>query len=258
MGGEYKKSYISLDELSKHNDDVKTVIECLDYATNENNFDFALLHKQLMLFRLGKKVTDGSPKLDLEFKEEQQPSITTVVRNYQNDRSFKLDTIKIGEFSREHDKKLEEATIHIGMSADEYARSFNALALTVGRDIYFRNGAYKPESEEGRKILAHELTHVSQNEEKEEFRNADKKELENQAVREEQVEEYKSEQLIDYKINGKIYRLTARQIKEIEEDSLKEMEEWVLNQERYLSPEKFLQLLLDFEQYEEQQRWQMQ
>jgi hypothetical protein len=36
------------------------------------------------------------------------------------------------------------------------------------------------------------------------------------------------------------------------------MEEWVLNQERYLSPEKFLQLLLDFEQYEEQQRWQMQ
>ena len=28
------------------------------------------------------------------------------------------------------------------------------------------------------------------------------------------------------------------------------MEEWDLDQKRYLSPEKFLQLLLDFEQYE--------
>ncbi|MEE0999379.1 MAG: DUF4157 domain-containing protein [Treponemataceae bacterium] len=31
---------------------------------------------------------------------------------------------------------------------------------TLGKDIYFRNKAYKPETEEGRKILAHELTHI--------------------------------------------------------------------------------------------------
>ena len=179
MGGKYKKSYISLEELEKHNADVKTVIDCLDYAADENNFNFALLHKQLILFKLGKKVTDESPKLDLEFKEEQQPPAATLVRNYQNDRHFKLDTVKIKQFSREHSKELDEATIHIGMSADEYVRSFNALALTIGRDIFFRNGAYKPETEEGRKLLAHELTHVSQNENKEDYRNAEKKELEN-------------------------------------------------------------------------------
>ena len=256
MGVKYKKSYISLEELTKHNKDVKNVIDCLDFATNENSFNFALLHSQLMLFKLGEKVTDKSPKLDLEFKEEQQPSVASLVRNYQNDRHFKLDTVKIKQFSREHSKELDEATIHIGMSADEYARSFNALALTVGRDIFFRNGAYKPETEEGRKLLAHELTHVSQNENKENYRNAEKKELENQAVLEEQTEEYKSDRLIDYKINGKTYKLTAKQIREIEEDSLKEMENWVLNQECFMTPEEYLKLLLDFERYEEQQRWQ--
>lgn len=33
------------------------------------------------------------------------------------------------------------------MSADEYTRSFHVLALTIGSDIFFRNGAYKPETE---------------------------------------------------------------------------------------------------------------
>lgn len=256
MGEKYKKSYISLDELYKHNKDIRTVIDCLEYATDEKKINFSLIHKQLILFKLGKKVTDKSPKLDLEFKEEQQPSVVSLVRNYQNDRHFKLDTVKIKQFSREHSKELDEATIHIGMSADEYARSFNALALTVERDIFFRNGAYKPETEEGRKLLAHELTHVSQNENKEDYRNTEKKELENQAVLEEQTEEYKSDRLIDYKINGKVYQLTAKQIKKIEEDSLKEMENWVLEQESFMSSEEYLKLLLDFERYEEQQRWQ--
>ena len=42
----------------------------------------------------------------------------------------------------------------------------------LGTDIFFRNGAYRPETEEGRKILAHELTHVAQDKKREEYRGA--------------------------------------------------------------------------------------
>src|SRR5262249_11272126 len=42
------------------------------------------------------------------------------------------------------------------------ARAVNALAYTVGQDVVFGAGQYAPGTNEGRKLLAHELTHVAQ------------------------------------------------------------------------------------------------
>jgi hypothetical protein len=42
------------------------------------------------------------------------------------------------------------------------ARMRGASAFTVGRDIYFARGAYRPHSTEGGRLLAHELAHVVQ------------------------------------------------------------------------------------------------
>lgn len=52
--------------------------------------------------------------------------------------------------------------IHADHSASESSRSVNALAYTVGQDIVFRSGQYDPSSHAGRRLLAHELTHVVQ------------------------------------------------------------------------------------------------
>ena len=52
--------------------------------------------------------------------------------------------------------------IHTGGRATESARAVNAVAYTVGRDIVFDEGAYRPETDSGRHIIAHELTHVIQ------------------------------------------------------------------------------------------------
>jgi|GEM_PF-2801923 len=53
--------------------------------------------------------------------------------------------------------------VHTGAAADASARSVNALAYTVGRDLVFRAGEYAPASPAGRRLLAHELAHVVQN-----------------------------------------------------------------------------------------------
>ncbi|NEP28586.1 DUF4157 domain-containing protein, partial [Moorena sp. SIO3I6] len=37
-----------------------------------------------------------------------------------------------------------------------------ARAFTTGKDIFFRQGEYNPGSQEGKKLIAHELTHVVQ------------------------------------------------------------------------------------------------
>lgn len=52
--------------------------------------------------------------------------------------------------------------IHTGETADRVARTLNATAFTAGTDIGFRRGAYRPASREGKRLLAHELTHVVQ------------------------------------------------------------------------------------------------
>ena len=52
--------------------------------------------------------------------------------------------------------------IHADSEAARMARALNAEAFTYGRDIYFGEGRYKPETTEGKRLLAHELTHVVQ------------------------------------------------------------------------------------------------
>jgi hypothetical protein len=52
--------------------------------------------------------------------------------------------------------------IHTDDRAAESARQVNSLAYTVGTSIVFRSGSYDPHNESGRRLLAHELTHVVQ------------------------------------------------------------------------------------------------
>src|SRR4030095_10063138 len=52
--------------------------------------------------------------------------------------------------------------IHSGSEAIQMNRELNAKAFTVGSDIYFSEGQYNPASDEGKHLLAHELTHTLQ------------------------------------------------------------------------------------------------
>src|SRR5262245_21695214 len=52
--------------------------------------------------------------------------------------------------------------VHTDAGADGLNQSLSAKAFTTGRDIYFRQGEDNPGSYSGRSLLAHELTHVVQ------------------------------------------------------------------------------------------------
>jgi hypothetical protein len=52
--------------------------------------------------------------------------------------------------------------VHTGARADATAKAISAKAFTVGPDIVFAGGQFAPESKEGQRLLAHELTHVVQ------------------------------------------------------------------------------------------------
>jgi uncharacterized protein DUF4157 len=57
---------------------------------------------------------------------------------------------------------LSGVRLHTGGEAATAAGEVQARAFTVGSDIAFGPGEYRPESPEGRRLLAHELTHTVQ------------------------------------------------------------------------------------------------
>ena len=57
---------------------------------------------------------------------------------------------------------LSAVRIHTDAHAHDLARSVNARAFTVGRNVVFGAGYYAPHTDSGRRLLAHELTHTLQ------------------------------------------------------------------------------------------------
>ncbi len=57
---------------------------------------------------------------------------------------------------------FNDVKIHTGGEAIQMNRELSAKAFTVGNDIYFNEGQYNPNSDEGKHLLAHELTHTVQ------------------------------------------------------------------------------------------------
>lgn len=55
-----------------------------------------------------------------------------------------------------------DVRVHTGGTAAESARELNARAYTVGRNVVFGTGRYAPGSAAGKRLLAHELVHVAQ------------------------------------------------------------------------------------------------
>ena len=67
-----------------------------------------------------------------------------------------------GFFEPRFGRSLGDVRVHTGPGAAEAARAVHARAFTTGRDIVFGGGEFAPHREPGRRLLAHELAHVFQ------------------------------------------------------------------------------------------------
>jgi len=59
-------------------------------------------------------------------------------------------------------RDFSQVWVHTDSRAAESARTLNARAFTVGKDMFFGTGQYSPEKAVRTKLLAHELSHVVQ------------------------------------------------------------------------------------------------
>ena len=57
---------------------------------------------------------------------------------------------------------LDQVRVHHDATADRLSRAVSARAFTVRNDVFFAAGQYRPHADDGRRLIAHELTHVAQ------------------------------------------------------------------------------------------------
>jgi len=59
-------------------------------------------------------------------------------------------------------QNFSQVRVHTDAKAGNSAKKVNAMAYTVGQDVVFDTGHYKPKTSSGKELLAHELTHTLQ------------------------------------------------------------------------------------------------
>ena len=64
-------------------------------------------------------------------------------------------------FSQAYGVDLSGVRVHADSEADQLSRSLQADAFTVGNDVFFRGGKFRPGTGEGDHLIGHELAHVA-------------------------------------------------------------------------------------------------
>jgi len=119
-------------------------------------------------FRAGKPLNCPKCEAEVQAKESlssEGPVVDSAVQQQMASLRGKGRSLPVSVrsfFEPRFGTNFSDVRVHTNSPADAAARSVRAEAFTVGRDMVFRSGAYRPGTESGRKLLAHELTHVVQ------------------------------------------------------------------------------------------------
>jgi hypothetical protein len=124
----------------------------------------------------GEEEKEAQPKLQRQAEEEEKqaqpkaaqegtPEVTSNIES--NINELKGGGQPLSESTRtffepRFGADFGQVRIHNNTKAANTAQSINAKAFTTGKDIVFNSGQYSPGTSSGKRLLAHELTHVVQ------------------------------------------------------------------------------------------------
>lgn len=112
---------------------------------------------------MSEKTNQGGSLLQRHpLRQDTSSSVPGIVEQALHSAGRPLDPATRAFFEPRFGNDFSQVRVHTDAQADESARSINALAYTVGRDVVFGSGQFAPGTTAGNRVLAHELTHVIQ------------------------------------------------------------------------------------------------
>ncbi|MCY7272247.1 MAG: DUF4157 domain-containing protein [Phormidesmis sp. CAN_BIN44] len=95
--------------------------------------------------------------------QTQDPSeVPPIIHDVLNSSGQSLDPVTQVFMEQRFRWDFSQVRVHTDDRAAQSSQAIQALAYTVGRDIVFNMGQYSPHTNRGKRLLAHELTHVVQ------------------------------------------------------------------------------------------------
>ena len=95
-------------------------------------------------------------------KQTSDPSSLASQLENSKGKGFSLPNSTNTSMSDAFGTNFSHVKIHNDHAAQHMNHQLNSRAFTNGNDIYFNSGEYMPETPKGKRLLAHELTHVIQ------------------------------------------------------------------------------------------------
>lgn len=89
-------------------------------------------------------------------------AVPSIVHEVLRSTGQPLDAATRGFMEPRFGQDFSHVRVHTDEKAADSARAVDSLAYTVGRDIVFAAGQYRPATAEGRRLVGHELTHIVQ------------------------------------------------------------------------------------------------
>ena len=219
---------------------------------------FSTESEEIQLKRDSNLTTHQTPKLHPEV--QRLLKFDTIQNLYYPEAFAPVEATTVEEFNQNTNNNLESAKYRY--YPDDYEDTLRRiyLALVVLDEIHIMPGKFQPESEEGRKLLTHELTHVAQNKTKEFVDHRTREELEEEAEFNERTAESIQDPLVTRTIRGEEVTLPASRWHEVSTEVLDVLvPEWVDYERFKRSPEDYELLKRKYahwkEHHEDEYRW---
>ena len=131
-----------------------------DALANEDKLGEQIAEEPQWQWSIGRMALDAPPKSPAGPGRRGLPA--TMRRALDSSIGEELPEALAREFGRKFRRDLSGVRIHRDGVASEAVESIGANAFARGNDLYFRAGAYQPDSLSGQALLAHELAHTVQ------------------------------------------------------------------------------------------------
>ena len=112
--------------------------------------------------RLQRRALGSTPTVQRQSEAVVADQVPLPVQQALNSRGQPLDAATRAFIEPRFGHDFARVRVYADDRAAESARALNALAYTVAPNIVFGAGQYAPQTDAGRSLLAHELTHVAQ------------------------------------------------------------------------------------------------
>lgn len=112
--------------------------------------------------RTNRASRDRNANADRETGPAGDVSAPEAVRNVVSSPGRSMNESVQREMEAKMGGDFSDVQLHTGPDAATAAESIDARAFTVGNHVAFNRGEYEPDSDSGKEVLAHELTHVRQ------------------------------------------------------------------------------------------------